>query len=146
MSLFRLGDFTLASGQPSRWKIECDALTAEDWDALAAISAEILPPFGVVEGVPRGGWPFADALRKYSRACSCSFRHPPHDWCLGEPLPALIADDVWTTGTSVRRFIGSAACPKPVCFQPGACVVAFARGPVPPWVTPLFRMPRRADQ
>ena len=45
LALFQLGDFTLASGQRSRWKIECDNLLAEDWQALAVIAAEILPPF-----------------------------------------------------------------------------------------------------
>lgn len=121
MNLFQTGDFTLASGAKSRWKIECDALTREDWKGLAAIAAEILPPFGWVQGVPKGGFPFADALRSYA---------------MGSPFPLLIAEDVVTTGGSMERFREG--------FHPdagdiiGVCV--FARGPCPSWVTPLFQM------
>jgi hypothetical protein len=88
VSLFQLGDFTLASGASSLWKIECDALTPEDWQALAQMAVEILPPFGEVVGVPRGGVPFADALRpfvtKYCRMLSFNHlgQHQRHceDW------------------------------------------------------------------
>ena len=124
--LFQQGNFTLASGAMSRWKIECDALTPGDWMALAAMAAEILPPFVFAYGVPRGGLPFANALNQYAKAGN---------------HPVLIADDVWTTGGSVRRFAASTACPNPKVFGPPICVVAFARGPYPAWVTPLFRMP-----
>jgi hypothetical protein len=93
------------------------------------MAAELLPAFGEVLGVPRGGLPFAEALASHSRACSCSYIHPPHDWCLGSPLPLLIAEDVVTTGGSMERFrAGRDAI--------GVCV--FARGKVPAWVTPLF--------
>lgn len=129
--MFLAGEFVLRSGRLSRWKIECDALTPDDWAGLAAIAAEILPPFGVVEGVPRGGVPFADALRQYSRGCSASYSHPPHDWCLGEPLPLLIAEDVCTTGESMERFRGG---------RTAIGVCAFSRGAHPDWVIPLFRM------
>lgn len=30
VNLFRLEDFTLSSGMPSAWKIDCDALTLDD--------------------------------------------------------------------------------------------------------------------
>jgi hypothetical protein len=110
--LFRLGDFTLASGATSRYRIDCDALTPGDWAALAAMAAEVLPPFGEAVGVPRGGLPFAAALRPYATTG-----------------PLLIAEDVCSTGGSMDRFrAGRDAI--------GVCV--FARGKVPAWVTPLF--------
>ena len=113
--LFRLGDFTLHAGAASRWKIDCEALTPGDWEALAAIAAEILPPFGAVEGVPRGGLPFADALRAHAAA---------DGWL-------LIAEDVVTSGASMERVrAGREAL--------GVC--AFARGPCPDWVLPLFAL------
>ncbi len=136
MTLFQAGDFVLASGARSSWKIECDALTRDDWEALAAIAAERLPPFGAVEGVPRGGLLFAEALRKYSRSCSVSYPHPAHDWCDGTPLPILIAEDVVTTGGSMERFRAKLN----LSGQSVVGVAAFARGTCPEWVIPLFRL------
>lgn len=91
MSLFASGSFVLASGGTSSFKIECDSLTGEDWRSLAAMAVERLPGFKRVEGVPRGGLPFAAALGDYV---------DPD----GE-LDVLIADDVWTTGGSVEEYI-----------------------------------------
>ena len=115
MALFQLGDFKLHSGATSRWKIDCDALTPDDWAALAVMAVEMLPPFGSVEGVPRGGLKFAKALKPY---------------CTTGPL--LIVDDVTTTGASLNEHLGKR--------QARGCVV-FCRGVCPPWVIPLFRMP-----
>jgi orotate phosphoribosyltransferase len=118
-ALFQTGDFTLRSGQRSRWKIACDALTTDDWKTLAMMAAEILPPFGRVEAVPRGGLLFAISLNKYINPDSSVL---------------LICEDVVTTGGSVERIRdGRDAI--------GVCV--FARGPVPSWVTPLFQMGNR---
>jgi len=115
--LFRSGNFTLHSGLETFWKIDCDGLTWADWYTLARMAAlEFLPAFGEVEGVPRGGIPFANALEQYG--------------VRGGPL--LIADDVCTTGASLeKQRAGRAALG----------VVVFARGRVPSWVTPLFQMP-----
>ena len=120
-ALFQLGNFTLHSGARSCWKIDCDALTPEDWAALAAMAVEILPSFHRVTGVRRGGWPFAQALRHYQSG-RVEDGH-------------LIVDDVWTTGDSVRKL-----CPQGLSPSKRACVV-FARGPVDEWVTALFQMP-----
>lgn len=138
MNLFQLGDFTLASGEKSNFKIECDVFSADDWEALAAMAVELLPPFGEVYGVPRGGIPFADALRPYGRACSVSFAHQPHDQCLGKPLPFLIAEDVVTSGKSIQRYLETLPWWSSSKVL-GVCV--FARGECPGWVTPLFQMP-----
>ena len=126
MSLFQSGNFTLHSGQQSDFKIDCDTLTDEDWETLAAIIAK-RREFREVIGVPQGGIPLARALEKYAQP-SMIGRYG---------LPILIVDDVLTTGasmeevrlkrrdTQVDRFIG---------------VVVFARGSCPNWITPIFQM------
>jgi hypothetical protein len=116
VNLFQLGDFVLHDGRYSRFKIECDALAAGDWDALAVMLLDALPfRYGEVEGVPSGGYPLAGRMRQWSKP--------------GERL--LIVDDVLTSGGSMeqqragREAIGG---------------VAFSRGVCPSWVTPLFQM------
>ncbi len=123
-SLFRVGDFTLHSGGKSRWKIVCDSLTPEDWQALALMASEVLPPFGPVVGIPRGGLAFAYALQKHSTP-GCT--------------RTLLADDVCTTGASFLEWRDKLAN-EPTMLG----VVAFARGVVPWWVVPIFQM--RAKQ
>jgi len=88
MGLFVFGDFALHSGQRSSWKIDCDALSDEDIQTLAHMARSILPPFGDVIGVPRGGLRLADALR------GTSFGHR-----------VLVVDDVLTTGASMLRYM-----------------------------------------
>lgn len=117
MTLFQTGDFTLASGQKSTWKIECDALTPEDWAGLAAMAVQFLPAFGAVLGVPRGGLPLARALERYAT--------------VGK---TLVVDDVWTTGGSMKRFIAERN------LEEYFGLVAFARNPPQSWVTALFTM------
>jgi orotate phosphoribosyltransferase len=124
LPLFQQGNFTLASGAKSRWKIECDALTMDDWEGLAAMAMEFLPPFRLVLGVPRGGVPLAKCLGKHARL---------------DAGPTLVVDDVWTTGGSMKRFIEQHLSYPPQVFG----LVAFARNPVEPWVTALFQMPAR---
>jgi hypothetical protein len=121
MSLFQLGPFTLPSGATSYFKIECDELTPDDWASLARLAADILMPFSRVEGVPRGGVPFADALRPYTKTEG----------------GLLIADDVWVSGLSMERYRDN---------RPAFGVVAFARGDVPEWVTVLFHMDTLAEK
>jgi orotate phosphoribosyltransferase len=110
--LFRLGAFTLNSGRKSQFKIDCDFLTDDDWDALAWLIANRVPYFGSVEGVPRGGVKLASALLPYVTSG-----------------PALIVDDVLTSGGSMERRRAGRDC---------LGAVVFARGPVPPWVQALF--------
>lgn len=94
MALFVPGSFTLASGGKSTFKVECDALTDVDWLCLAELAVARLPSFKAVEGVPRGGLPFSRAL---------------HDFATSDgELDLLIADDVWTTGGSIARYVEEA--------------------------------------
>ena len=113
--LFQRGMFTLAFGGPSSWKIDCDSLTREDWDTIAHIAATNIPNFKSVEGVPRGGLLFAEAMEQFC-------------WAWGEPL--LIVDDVLTTGQSMENFRRN---------RDAMGIVLFARGPCPAWIRPVFQ-------
>jgi hypothetical protein len=105
MNLFQLGNFISHAGNELEWKIECDALTDEDWDCLAKMIAE-KTSFHSVYGIPRGGVKLANALEKY-----CN--HKSHI--------RLVVDDVWTTGKSMREVM-----------KPGDLgFVVFARQKIP---------------
>ena len=86
MNLFQLGNFVSHAGKELEWKIECDALTDDDWECLAKMISE-KTQFGSVYGIPRGGTKLANALQKY-----CNPKNPLR----------LVVDDVWTTGKSMR--------------------------------------------
>ena len=86
MNLFQLGNFVSHAGRELEWKIECDALTDEDWECLAKMISERCT-FGTVYGIPRGGVKLQKALEKYADPKS-PFR--------------LVVDDVYTTGKSMR--------------------------------------------
>ncbi len=122
-TLLNIGTFVLRSGRKSFLKIDCDAMPAADIEAAAAALAALCPPFSEVEGVPTGGLRLAEALRKHARP--------------GYGL--LVAEDVFTTGGSVRRFINRLHSEGRITSDP-PCAVIFARGTVPPWVHYLFRL------
>jgi hypothetical protein len=117
-SLFSWGKVRLAGGDESDWKIDCDALSAQDWDCLARLVAARAGPFRVALGVPTGGERLAQALN--------ALRHK-------DARPVLVVDDVLTTGASMADF---RALLRPDLEVRGA--VVFARGRCPHWVTPLF--------
>ncbi len=81
-NLFQLGNFKSHSGEPLRWKINCDVLTIQDWECLASMIAVKIGMFGKLEGVPKGGLALVEALKF-------------HRYRSG---PLLIVDDVLTTG------------------------------------------------
>lgn len=114
--LFRLGRFMSAAREPLSWKVECDALTWNDWLCLAEVIGPRLH-FGQVEGVPRGGCPLARALEMYATP--------------GGPL--LIVDDVLTTGSSMERHRAG---------RDAIGVVLFARSDCPEWITPVWQLGR----
>ncbi len=110
--LFVKQDWVLHSGTHSNWKIDCDALSDNAIETVAFMLQEILPPFGRVYGIPRGGIRLADAMRPYLTKG-----------------PLLVVDDVLTTGAVMHGYM------KDDDF--GA--VIFARGLCPPKITPLFQ-------
>lgn len=93
MSLFQLGKFVSHSGNELEWKIECDALTDDDWECLAKMIADRIM-FHEVVGIPSGGNKLAAALKKY---CESGKTHQTY---------RLVVDDVWTTGTSMLEALG----------------------------------------
>lgn len=119
-SLFQSGAFRLHSGALSDFKIDCDALTDADIDALAKELHKRVEPFGIVLGVPTGGMRIAKALEP--------FRTVGHH-------NILIVDDVFTTGNSIKEFAANFA--QPLKYLNYA--VLFSRGPCD-GVTALFQM------
>lgn len=125
-TLFQKQQLVLHSGVVSEYKIECNALKKRDWECLAFMAQQLLPPFKKAVAVPNGGFPFARQLDQYA-----------------DPKAnlVLICDDVLTTGDSMesmkkvlqnsRHFEES---------QEFIGVVAFARGACADWVTPLFTL------
>lgn len=118
MSLFALGKFTSHSGVALDWRIECDALTDDDWRALAEMAYAILPPFSTVIGIATGGTKLQYALQAIQSH--------------GHNNPRLIVDDVLTTGASMIHLMTR---PDDIGL------VVFARGPLPYNVYTLFAMP-----
>ena len=115
MNLFQQGSFILHSGSTSGWKIDCDALTNDDWETLALMISEKCR-FGNVIGIPRGGIKLAKALEQYVTE--------------GE---TLIVDDVLTTGGSMEKE-------RQQCSGTPIGFVVFARNECPDWISTLFQM------
>ncbi len=109
--LFSVGDFISHAGLPLKWKIECDAISPEQWSALATMIMDYQKePFSKVVGIPRGGLPLQWALEPF-------VTKGDHPW--------LVVDDVYTTGTSFREF-----CTTKDTMWAYKWVV-FARKPIP---------------
>jgi len=128
-SLFQMGDFTSHAGLPLKWKLECDAITDEEWRCLAKMIMDYQHrPFSKAVGIPRGGVKLADALNEYASGDDNDF--------------PLICDDVFTTGTSMIDFIKET---YPTFTQGmGYRWVVFARKPsnvMPFYTRALFTMP-----
>jgi len=124
MDLFQKVDFISHAGIPMSWKIECDAITNKEWECLAKMIMEYQKePFRAAIGIPRGGSPLGFALNAYATD------NPEH--------PFLIADDVYTTGTSFREFCEQEGHDQEKVFQ----WVVFARKQPENSVRALFTMP-----
>ncbi len=120
MTFLRYGAITARSRVILPWKIECDGLTADDWECVARIVATRFA-FGRVVGVPRGGLPFAEALRLHA---------------VTDHAVTAIVDDVLTTGAAMEEARAIELRLRPEA--PVIGFVAFARGAVPNWVWPVF--------
>lgn len=118
--MFKQGNFILASGKQSDWKIELDNFDEDDWNTLAYLINQRIVRFGRVLGVPTGGYALASALKQYATD------DPSH--------PTLVVDDVFTTGGSIERFISSLNERN----DPYLVWVVFARKPPPPNINALF--------
>ena len=119
-NLFQLGHFMLHSGKESSFKIECDALTFEDWKTIAHIIGNAYS-FKEVEGVPTGGLILEHLLKPYQKEDGL--------------YSTLIVDDVLTTGKSMEKHRNGR---KDV-----QGVVLFSRIPlqrVDPWIDVIFSM------
>ena len=114
--LIQHGTFTSHSGLQLPFKIECDALSDETLWNIAAVFADRLPRWQKAIGIPRGGLRLADHLNTYASL-------EPDD-------PILLADDVLTTGSSLREYRRE--------YPDAIGAVIFARGPLPSWVYTLF--------
>ena len=120
-NLFQYKKFKLHSGGVSHFKIECDAITEDDYKTLAKIVSKKFK-FKNVHGVPRGGMPFEKALKEYASDDNNNL---------------LIADDVLTTGGSMEE--------AKLKFQNQNYdqifgIVVFARGDSPAWIQSVFKM------
>ena len=89
--LFTDGDFTSHAGLPLKWKLECDAISPDEWRCIAKMIMDYqTEPFQAAVGIPRGGAPLGLALNAYATD------NPEHK--------LLICDDVYTTGTSFKDY------------------------------------------
>ena len=134
MKLFQDGDFKSHAGLPLKWKLECDAITDDEWRCLAKMVMDYQErPFYKAVGIPRGGLKFAEAMNEYASGT--------------EEDSIMICDDVFTTGTSFKEFINE-NYPMWSAGQ-GFRWVVFARRPCyehPHHVRALFTMPNPIEE
>lgn len=108
----------LHSGMVSLFKIDADALTPQDCDAVAHLLGPHIGPFGSVEAVPSTsgvpGW-LASAFEPYKSI-------NPLDW-------PLIVDDVLNTGLAMETKRDG---------RDAHGVVIFSWGDPPDWITSVL--------
>lgn len=119
MSLFRTGRFILHSGQPTDFKIDCDFLTDEDYEACAFLGSKVVK-FGHVVGVQASSDEGIDNGARFARAML------PY----ATTGPTLIVDDVLTTGQSMIE--------TRAIYQNAIGLVIFTRRRPPDWIKALF--------
>lgn len=117
-NLFVRQEIILHSGDKSDFKIECDALSNDDWQCLAYLISKMVR-FRYVWAIPTGANKLGIFLLKYLED--------------DENLPTLIVDDVFTTGRSMEEA-------RSQMKGDVIGVVVFSRGKCPNWITPIFQM------
>jgi hypothetical protein len=131
VDLFQKIDFISHSGLHLKWKIECDALSKEEWKAIATMIMDYQKhPFSKAVGIPRGGLSLADALNAHASGNGND--------------PVLICDDVFTTGNSILDFVKKEY--PDWTMSMGYKWVVFARKPsyvLPFYTRALFTMPEK---
>ncbi len=128
ISLFMQKRFQMHSGGFSDFKLECDALTTQDWETLAFLVSRVYT-FGGVHGIPSGAVPFQNALEKYIT---------PESRCF------LLVDDVFTTGGSMLEAKNSLEeTIKAQGFEQIQGLVVFSRGELFDWVDSIFHLAPR---
>lgn len=115
------GEFTLHSGNTRNFKIDCDALSDKDIEAIAKIISDKLE-FSRVVGIPTGGQRLAKALERYKENTGVT----------------LIVDDVLTTGNSMEEQYNKIKETNKSKDIVG--IVIFARGKCPWWIIPIFEL------
>ena len=121
MTLFVEDAFVASSGRVLPWKVECDALTDDDWQWAAKRIAQ-RQWIGPLFGIPRGGMKLTQALKQYS--------DPQCD------IP-MIVDDVLTTGASMEKM--RLACERVFESEPVG-IVMFARVRPAAWINPIWQL------
>ena len=128
MNLFKKISFISHAGLPLNWKIECDALSEDDWKGIARMIMDYeTRPFGSVEGIPRGGIPLANALQEYATE--------------GRPM---IVDDVYTTGASFNEYCYEHYRTMSFDYNPKWVVFARSKPKDRTGVKALFTVPSHA--
>ena len=123
MDLFQDVDIIGHAGGKLTWKIECDALSTDEWRVLANLILHYEKrPFRVAIGIPTGATELGNILNQYATG---ETQHT-----------VLVVDDVYTTGTSFREF-------KEANYKDEHIIqwVCFARKPTSPDINALFTMP-----
>ena len=90
MDLFQKVDFKSSAGLDLTWKIECDAISDDEWECIATMIMERAKPFRSAIGVPTGGIKLAEMLNEYGTGSYLD--------------PVCIVDDVLTTGKSMEEY------------------------------------------
>ena len=130
MTLFKVGNFESHSSGNLKWKVECDALTDADWDGIVQAAVELgllRTEYSQITPIPTGGVPFAESIKRNTA------------WYRGY-MPegvVLFVDDVLTTGRSMEQ---ARLALKLEDFRFAKGIVAFARGPCPDWIKPVWRL------
>ena len=121
-TLFKRGKFTSHSGIELPFKIDCDALTDKDIDAVASYIASRMDCRFMVQDIAQGGCRLAAALEKYER-CDA-------------PFVILLVDEVLLTPSSMDA--AKDAQPPQVHKDDIIGWVIFARCELPSWIHAMF--------